>query len=431
MGADFQDNINASSGSELESDQDLQAREEELRSLFTQARTLIQSNHVPEALSIIAEAEESGQEYWERLPADVRYLPDFLRARAYLQQVEPALAQPHLEAALDIVADDPEAAARVRNLLGVVYLEQQQPDLALKQHLECLQVALAKGFKDQDRSFRLSVYRNLANDYLATNNILQAIDVYKRGLAILEGHPDLERQAGMHWGLALAYKVRNDWARALAHGFRSVKLYEEVGSKADAASVGLNLAEMLIDVARYRDAERLLKRVKVLLDFIDSLDMMSYYYIYQADLSRRQGNLDTAKSYAAKALELAKVHSQRVDTEGTSSFGDTAETTLDGSAKSRNSTSGRLWTPPTYVYAEALGVAAMVEEDIGHKDAADQLFQEAIELITQANFRDILPTISQKYAKVLEIRGEHDKAMEYYRMAVLPRLVSDTLVEFQ
>jgi tetratricopeptide (TPR) repeat protein len=324
-----------------------------------------------------------------------------------------------LETALDIVADNQEAAARVRNLLGVVYLEQERPDLALKQHLECLDVALAKGFKDQDRSFRVSVYRNLANDYLATDNISQAIDAYKRGLAILEYHPDLERQAGMHWGLALAYKAHNDSVQAMVHGFRSVKLYESIGSKVGAVSVGLALAGMLIEAARYRDAERLLKRAKVLLDAIDNLDLMSYYYVYQADLSRRQGKLDTAKSYVAKALQLAEVHSQRVYTEEIASIGDVAEPMLNGGVKSSDSTSGRLWTPPTYVYAEALGVAAMVEEDLGHKDVADQLFQEAIELITQANFRDILPTISQKYAKVLEIRGEHDKAMEYYRMAVV------------
>jgi tetratricopeptide (TPR) repeat protein len=69
----------------------------------------------------------------------------------------------------------------------------------------------------------------------------------------------------------------------------------------------------------------------------------------------------------------------------------------------------------------------MIEEDLGHKDAADRLFQEAIELITEASFRDILPTISQKYAKALEIRGEHSKAMEYYRMAVPPQFSSATL----
>src|SRR3712207_6040181 len=197
MGANSGDNPSDPSDGEPDG---LRALEEKLRSWFSRARTLIQSNHIPEALSIIAEAKENAQEYWDRLPSDVRYLPDFLRARAFLQQVEPALAQPHLEAALAIVAHNQETAARVRNLLGVVYLEQQRPELALKQHLECLQVALAKGFKDQDHSFRLSVYRNLANDYLAMNDISQAIDVYKRALAITEKHQDLERRAGAHWG---------------------------------------------------------------------------------------------------------------------------------------------------------------------------------------------------------------------------------------
>jgi tetratricopeptide (TPR) repeat protein len=338
MGAHFQDESPDSDGREPESDRDLQTWEKELRFRFSDADTLIRSNRVPEALHLIAEAEESGKAIWERLPANVRYLPQFLRGRAYLQQVEPALAQPHLEAALKIVIKDKEAAARVRNLLGVVYLEQQQPDLALKQHLECLAVALSKNIRDRDRSFRLSVYRNLANDYLAIGSISQAIDAYKRGLAILEDRHDLERQAGMHWGLALAYKARNDWARAMAHGIQSVNLYESIGSKAGAASVGLNMAEMLMDASRYRDAGRLLERAKVLLDVIDNLDLMSYYYIYQADLSHRQGKLEAARSYAAKALELAEVHSQRIYAAETASTRDVAESILNSSVNTSTGT---------------------------------------------------------------------------------------------
>jgi tetratricopeptide (TPR) repeat protein len=418
MGAYFQDDSPDSLGGDPASEQDLKAREEELRSRFSYARTLIQYNRVPEALSVIAEAEGSAQGFWEKLPADVRYLPHFLRGRAYLQQVEPALAQPHLEAALEIVIEDQEAAARVRNLLGVVYLEQERPDLALKQHLECLDVALAKGFKDQDYSFRLSVYRNLANDYLATNNISQAIDVYERALAITEEHRDLERQAGIHWGLVMAYKAHNDWLQAMAHGYRSVDLYEDIGSKADAASVGLNLVEMLIDVARYRDAERLLTRVKVLLDVIDNLGLMSYFYIYQADMARRQKNLDDASEYANKALKLAEMIMRGVDTEA-GSVQHPPQTVSNGSTETNTDTSGKRWIAPAHVYPEALSVAAMIEEELGHEDAADRLFKEAVELLEKTGFRNMLCNISWKYAKVLETRGAHSKAMEYFRKAVI------------
>ncbi|HEX9987207.1 MAG TPA: tetratricopeptide repeat protein [Chloroflexia bacterium] len=420
MGANFQDNAPDSSGDDPASEQSLQAREEELRSRFSYARTLIQYGRVPEALTVITETEASAQRFWEKLPADVRYLPHFLRGRAYLQQVEPALAQPHLEAALEIVREDQEAAARVRNLLGVVYLEQQRPDLALKQHLECLDVALAKGFKDQDRSFRLSVYRNLANDYLATNNILQAIDVYKQALVIMEDHHDLERQAGTHWGLAMAYQARNDWTRAMAHGIRSVDIYESIGKKADAASVGLNLAEMLTDIGRYGDAERLLNRVKVLLDAIDNLELLGYFYIYRADLARKQKVMDNAKEYSTKALELAEALIGEISTSEEIYVEGLVQAASGGGSKVGNGTSGKLWIAPVHVYIEALGVTAMVEEDLGHEDAADRLFKHAVILIQQIGFRDMLRTMSWKYAKVLSSRGAHGKAVEYYSMAVDP-----------
>ncbi|HUP27752.1 MAG TPA: helix-turn-helix transcriptional regulator, partial [Chloroflexia bacterium] len=97
-------------------DTDLAAIEEDLHYQITYAKMLIRTNRVDEAFDVIAEAERSIEPYSDKLDGEVRYLPPFVRARAYLQRSQPNLARPELEAALKLVRSDVEGAARVRNL---------------------------------------------------------------------------------------------------------------------------------------------------------------------------------------------------------------------------------------------------------------------------------------------------------------------------
>src|SRR5205814_1780138 len=147
----------------LKTEPDLAAIQEDLVYQANYAKMLIRTGQVQEALQLINDIEKNAQPYITSLSAGVAYLVPFLRGRAYLQELAPNLARPELEAALEIAGTDSEAAARVRNLLGVVFFELSQPRLALEHHLLCLESIQAHEINDLN--FRVNVYRNIANDY--------------------------------------------------------------------------------------------------------------------------------------------------------------------------------------------------------------------------------------------------------------------------
>lgn len=382
------------------------ALEEDLNFQFNYARMLIRSNQVDEAFQMLADAEHSSKPHLDKLSVRARYRVPFLRGLAYLQQSEPALARPELEAALEIArvgkADD-EITTSVRNLLGVAFYQLEQPQLALEQHLQCLRAVQTGVVKDL--SLRLSVYRNLANDYWALNDLTQAIGVYREALTLVDDVSDLERQAGVFWGLAGAYKAASDWPQAKLYATRALYIYEAAENRAAAASISMNLAEMLVGEKRYGDAAELLERAKGLLAGTGDNVLLSNLYHNYADLARRQGKLDQASEYVGESVKIsADLYNQ-----------DESDKKQAGQAPRQTQVNA------TRAHAEALHMAALIEEELGHKEAADNFFKSALERIRQTSFEERAYAIAFSYAEVLQARGAYEQAMEYYRNAAQVR----------
>lgn len=154
---------------------DMAALQEDLRYQFNYAKMMIRGNGAQGAFALINEIERGMLPFHDRLPASLLYLPPFLRARAYIELMRPELVQAELAQALDLAGTDAEAAARVHNLMGTTLHHQEQPQAALPHYLLCLR-AIADG-AIKDLNFRVSVYRNLANAYLAVGDPNRAISV--------------------------------------------------------------------------------------------------------------------------------------------------------------------------------------------------------------------------------------------------------------
>jgi HTH-type transcriptional regulator, quorum sensing regulator NprR len=380
---------------EAESQLALAAIEEDLRYQINYAKMLIRSNQVDKALQAITDAERAAQPYLDSLPPNVRYLLPFTRGRAYVELLEPALARAELEEALKLAEDDEEAVVHVRNLLGVVFYIQEQPRLALGEHLKCLEAVRSR---IKDPNFRLSVYRNLANEYYVLNEPSEAIGIYKEALAILEDLDDLQRQAGVFWGLSMAYKAQEDGVHAKLYATRALHIYEAADNRSDAASIGTNLAEILIEEGRYADAEPLLKRAEQFLVGSGNASQLSILYRTYADMARRQGQYDLAADYADRSVKSAE------DARAPLQSGDR-----------------RSWVEAIRAHAEALHISALVQEALGHKDAADRLFRRALEEINQTTVLDTIRSINLSYAEVLQARGAYEQAIEHYRNAAYSR----------
>ena len=180
---------------DTETPPELDALQEDLTYQFNYAKMLIRSGEIDEALKLLSEAEANAQPFLQKLPVRLRFQVPYLRGMAYLRRMESDLARPELEKALSIVEQDnnKEAMARVRNLLGVAYSQQNQPQNALEQHQKALSAVKNKDV--QDISLRLSIYRNTASDYWASGDLTHASGIYQEALAAADNMSDLPHQA--------------------------------------------------------------------------------------------------------------------------------------------------------------------------------------------------------------------------------------------
>ena len=385
---------------------ELEALQEDLQYVFNYTRMLIHQNQPEQALQLIADAERRASLFMDRLPAGVRYNIPLLRGLAYMQQARPDLAKPELEAALAAASPDEEAIATARNLLGVVCYHLEQPQLALEHHLQALRAVHSGVVKDP--GLKLSIYRNLAGDYWALNDLTRAINVYREAEAILQDFNDARRQANLLWELATAYRAEGSWHRARLYASRALHIYEATEDRAKAASINMNLAGFLLGEHKYDEAQKLLEQAEQRLSGTGDYVLLSVLYQYYAELTRSRGQLDRAAEYVTRSISLSEEAIRQAA----------------GQQGEQEQAAGPLNQPHAEAlraHAEALRTAALVEESRGNREAADRLFQQAIDLINRTGFEDSIYAITFSYADVLKTRGEFEKAVEYYRIAAQTR----------
>jgi transcriptional regulator with XRE-family HTH domain len=370
---------------------DLPALEEDLRYQANCALRLIRDGQPNAGLELIAGAEAYAGPYLAALPAAWRYRLPFLRGRAYYQQAAFAQAEAALTAALALAESDPDALVQTANLLGAVLAQREHHEQALAQHLGCLH--LLQTAPIADLNLRFSVYRNLATDYLALQDLPHAIAIYQQALALLADLDDPERRAAILWGLLLACRESGDTAQAKLYGLQALRIYEERDRPAEAAAVCLNLAEIFLDEARPDEAARLLKQAKWWLRDTPDAGPRSYLYGDWAMLAVQAGDLGHAAAYAAQSLELAATHRSQP-----------ASGAPAASAY------------PTRTYAEALQVTALVAEARGEASAAAALCAQALEVIGQTGFDEAAQTMRRRYAQLLAARGAVAEAVAYYQV---------------
>jgi transcriptional regulator with XRE-family HTH domain len=385
--------------------QDLEALEEDLHYQLNYARMLVNMHKSNEALDLIGDAAQSVASYLPSMTPRARYRIHQVRGMAFVKNGLPTEALKELQLALEQVGDATEDKARIHNLIGVVYYQQEQPRLALEQHL--LSSHAIESGSVRDRAAQLSIYRNLANAYWALNEHAQAREIYKRALALLNDLNNLEDQAAIFWGLALGYKAEGDWVMAKLNANRALTIFEAQGNRIEGAAMCLNLAEIVIgdsaskvDEHTYREAETLLKRADTLLIGTGDQDLRSVWHRDYAELCLHRSDLEGATQHAKRSVAIAQA--------------------LIGSIPDKGK---QPWISAMRTYAEALQVAAQIEEHRHNTDEADRLFKAAIAAIKQTTFKESLHSITIAYATALEARGATHDALRYYKDAALSRSI--------
>ncbi len=370
------------------------ALEEDFAYQLDQAKLLITTERGDEALTLIGSAEEAITPYFARFSAPTRYRFHRLRALAYVRVHAPGPARYDLAQAINLAQqlDDPQEIVHARNALGMVFYEQDMPQQALEQHQVCAQ-AIHQGVV-KDLTLRLNILHNLANDYWALKDADHASATYQEALALLEDGGTLEQQAGIYQSLSLGYKEEGDRVRAKLYAWQALTIYEAAANKTAITGIRVNLAELFLAQHEFAAAAQLLAQAEQQLTSPGDDVLLSSVYTHAAQLYVQQGHLDQAASAAQHSLVLSRpVFEQR---------------TTQGDASTQATT--------TRAYRQALRTAGEVAERQGHAAAADALFQEALALGHQTEYTATNYEILITYADLLNRRGDHQQAAQYYRI---------------
>ncbi len=383
---------------------DLVALEEKFAYQLDQTKLLIATEHGDDALDLLRRAERAIIPHFAQFSAPTRYRFYRLRALAYLRLCTPGLARPDLEQAINLAQqfDDPQEVARARNVLGVVFYEQDMPEQALEQHQ--LGVAAIHQGIVKDLTLQLNLWRNLASDYWALRNARQAIAAYQAALALLEGGATLAQQARVYWDLSQLCKDADEPVRAKRYTQQAPTMYEAAANQVAIVGINVNLAELFLTQQEFAAAEQLLTHAqRQLTSPYDDL-LLSTVYTRYAELYLQQGLLDQAAGAAQHSLDLSyHVYDHRM--------------TL-GDIRARANTAR--------VYTRALSTAGEVAEQQDRAADADALFQEALALVGQAEHAETSLDLIITYADLLSQRGDHQQAAQYYRTATQFRIPYST-----
>jgi tetratricopeptide (TPR) repeat protein len=125
----------------------------------------------------------------------------------------------------------------------------------------------------------------------------------------------------------------------------------------------------------------------------------SFLFRAYAEMARRQGRLEAAAEYADQSVK-------------------NAEEALDPLQAADN----RTQLDAIRAHADALHTSALVQEAMGHTEAADDLFRRSLDKINQTSVIETIRSINLSYAEVLQARGDFERAVEHYRNASNSRI---------
>jgi tetratricopeptide (TPR) repeat protein len=378
--------------------------EEDLSFQIGLARRERDNGRVANSLAVLNAAESMYAARWNEFQAYARYRLYYGRAATYIRQGFPASALPDLDRAGVLTAyfhGGAQAAEQVRNARGAIFYQQELFGAALDQHLHCRR-AITQGLV-QDWNLKMLIYSNLANDYLALNQIDGAIATYKEALALLDEVSNQERQAAIYWGLSLAYKTQADLFRAKLYARKALDLYEAHSNPADLALMRVNMAELHIEWGECAEAEQLLDAALGFGEADGHITVLSRAYEHKAHLALYRDALDQAADWAARSVR----HITAAQT------GDAADSVP---AHMRRT------------YVRAWRVAGLVAERQGDCARADTCFEQAVAVARLMGPSEAADELYTTYADLLAARGAYHQANTYYQAAAALRLRPRDLV---
>ncbi len=272
---------------------------------------------------------------------------------------------------------DPNMQERSRNLLGLAYNRLAMHMLAAECHRQCLS-AIDSGII-RDPSFELAVLNNLGHDYMQLGLYHEAIAVYERaakvGRRLLSAH-DVAR---FYWEISQQFRQDGMAPQAQRYADMAAEHLRTAGNRQIFAQVQSSLGLAQAELQQNDDAEHTLQQA--------------------CELSERAGD-DLGRSMALASLSRVQL-SRGAKEEARLSAEEalrSAETSGDRDAQGR-----------AYL---AMGEALSALKEGAQ---ADTFFARGLEQLERSGLQAELTRAYERYADLLEARGDVKKALVYLK----------------
>jgi tetratricopeptide (TPR) repeat protein len=304
----------------------------------------------------------------------------YILARLYidLHDSEAALAELELARELAEKTTDYEALARVRHLIGGVYMFQNKPVQAIEQLRNALQPIEAGLVKDFQ--FQLGVYSNLGILNYQLGDKEEAISMYREALKIAENVLSQEKSAGMYWSLSQAYRDAGNLGNSKTFALKSLALYEWIGVSRALTQLRAGFGVIMLESKRFEEAEVQFSEALKLATLQNDLERLTYANLNLAELYLEQGQLQKARQFSDAMIN----HLDSVD----------------------HTTRGQ-------AYSSRASLLAALQDN----DGAVQHFDQAVELLKSNQAKELLSKVYFRFAGVLKTMGNTMRATEMYELA--------------
>jgi len=301
-------------------------------------------------------------------------------ARLYIDLHDSEAALVELEVARDLAekTNDYETLAKVRHLMGGVYMFQNKPVQAIEQlrnALQSIEAGLVKDFQ-----FQLGVYSNLGILNYQLGDKEEAISMYREALIIAENAASQEKSASMYWSLSQNYRDNGNYSNSKTYALKSLALYEWATVSRALPQLRAGFGVIMLEAKRFEEAEEQFNEALKLAALYSDLEGLTYANLNLTELYLEQGQTQKARQFSDEMLKHL----------------DSVDLTTRGQA-----------------YSNRGSLLAALEDNEG----AVQYFELALEVLSNSPSKELLSKVYFRFAGVLRNMGNTDRAAEMYDLA--------------
>lgn len=275
--------------------------------------------------------------------------------------------------------DNVDLTERLRNELGNAYSLLHSHAIALDTYRACLP-AIERGLM-RDTTFQLSVYFNIGNQYWNLGEYDNAIEYLRKGADLAADVVNPEVLGGTYWALSLAYSNQGDHSQAKLYAMRAIACYEQADNRRLVARIYNRLGRTYALSGQIQDA----------------LTQLETAYEIARSQQDARGMAEAQRSLAEVYLEEGRLAEAVSTAEEALASGDATDDPLQR--------------------AESLLTLAKVQERQENYRAAEQSYDQAIELLQPLEALEHLRDAYAQFSEFLERRGESQRAYEMLKQA--------------